>query len=407
MHDIVAVSGNQLLTAFQKEVLFMARNPLIDLNTGSSRYTSSQVYSMLLSGNMTPVKQAVVSAVLYKKNSPVIVINLDSTSSYLHHGSVQYNFSLHGNGGYDLFSSMSIRDACLYLQNEAYQYGYAHSEVVQIIRYLELIGKLNHHLGLHLPTIRDINDYYYQPNVIGQALAEMLHSSIITQQDYEQLQVALVRGIKGQLLIDNLLASTDFNLNFSEPGFSVENVKCGQVAWLDLSSRHNSHTEKTARNSILYSIEECSKQMTILINVGRASYNLVADFVQNMVSRPNCQLIVVMEDVFAQVPDYDVVRRSFSVNLLGQHTGESCCKMSSCFHEIYRMETHHARSVDHRLFADRFIDILFHTNHADTTTLVPVKCSVMEQERIANLSERAFIMMDNTGATDYFSLYHI
>ncbi len=383
----------------------MARKSLIDLQT--IHPSQHPVYNMLLSGNMPPVKQAVLSATLQKPNVPILVINLDPTSPYLHPFGVQYDFSLHDSGGYDLFSSMSIREACIYLQNEAYHHGYVHSEVVQIIRYLELIGKLNQHLGLHLPTIRDINAHYYRPDVIGQALIEMLRSGTITQRDYDQLQVALVRGIKGQLLIDNLLASTDFNLNFGTSSFSVENVRCGQAAWLDLSARHNSHTENSTRNSVLYSIEACPRQMAVVLNVGHASYDLVSDFIRNMVTRPSCQLIVMLDDVFAQVPDYDVVRRRFSVNFLGQHTGESCCRMSACFHEVYRLETHHARSVDHRIFADRLIDVMLHTNHAETTTLVPVKCSVMEQEQIANLSERSFIMMDNTGGTDYFSLYHI
>ena len=126
-----------------------------------------------------------------------------------------------------------------------------------------------------------------------------------------------------------------------------------------------------------------------------------------MTVKSTCQFITIIDDLFAQISDYDRVRRSFSLNLLGQHTGASCQKMSECFHEIYKTEKHYARAVDRRLMSERFIDVLCNTNHTDTTTLIPVKRSIIEQQDIASLSERAFIMIDNTGSANYFSLHSI
>ena len=236
----------------------------------------------------------------------------------------------------------------------------------------------------------------------------MYEDGEVTPDEYRRLNVSLIREIKGQLIIDNILASTDFNLNFDcSSGFSVDNMRYGETAFIDLSERHRSYTENKSRNDILYSIEECSTPMTIVLNLGKADYGLVGNFITNTVGQSNRQFIVIMDDVFSQVDDYDVIRRKFSLNLLGQHTGESCKKMEGCFHELYKEEKHYSRSVDSRLLADRFIDILFHTNHTDTTMTVPVKRSVIEQEVIADLTERAFIMMDNTGTTNYFSIYSI
>jgi len=392
----------------------MARKPLINMNetynenSSCNRVSRNPTYNMLLSGNMTPVKRIVVNAVLQKKNAPVLVINLDDTNQYMNFIGTHCDFSLHGNSGYDLFSSMSIRDACTYLQNATYEKQYGDDQTVQIIRYLDFIEKLNAYLGLKLPTIRDINEHYYQPDVIGSALTQMYQTGMISPKEYERLNVSLIRAIKGQLIIDNILVSTDFNLHYDkESDFSVHDLKNGQVAILDLSAKHNSHTEAKSRQDVLYSIEECNRSMILLLNVGRADYRLVSSFITSMTARTNCQLVVIMDDVFSQVPEYDRVRRTFSLNLLGQHTGESCRKMSECFHEVYRKETHYASAVNNRILSERFIDVLFNRNHTDTTTIVPVKRRIIEEHDIANLSDRAFIIMDNTGTINYFSMYNI
>lgn len=385
----------------------MARKPLINAGEVNTTYTSNTAYNMLLSGNMMPVKRRVLTAALQKKNVPVVVINLDHTSPYMNIEHYDYSIS-DSSTGYDIFSMMSIREVCTYLQNTAYEKGYDDEQTVQIIKYLRFIDKLNFYLNLELPTIRDINNHYYKPDVIGNALTEMYEYGKITADEYEKLNVSLIRGIKGQLIIDNLIASADFNLNFEcSSGFSISNMRCGETAFIDLSVKHNSYTEKKSRNDILYSIEECYAPITIVLNIGKADYGLVENFIANIIGQPNRQFIVMMDDVFAQVQKYDAIRRKFSLNLLGQHTGDSCKKMEGCFHEIYKQEKHYARSVDSRLLADRFIDVILHTNHTDTTTLVPVRRNVIEQEDIANLSERAFIMMDNTGDTNYFSIYNI
>jgi len=386
----------------------MGRKPLVNIEEGGFNHYSNTAYSMLLSGNMTHVKGKVLSAVLRKKNVPVLVINYDNTSPYITPAGTRYDFSLYGDNGYDIFSSMSIREACTYLQNAACEKNYSDEQTVQIIRYLSFIEKLNSFLELNLPTIRDINSYYYKPDVIIDALTKMFQDGEINPEEYERLNVSLIRSIKGQLIIDNLLASTDYNLNYnSDSKFSINSLKCGQTAVIDLSAKHNNHTDTKIRNDVLYSIEECSNNMTVVLNVGRADYGMVADFVRNMTTKTSCQFILIIDDIFAQSKDYDTVRRYFSLNMLGQHTGESCRKMSECFHEVYKPEKHYARSVDSRLFADRFIDILFHTNHTNTTTTVLVKRSVIEQYDIANLSECAFVLLDNTGTTNYFSLHSI
>lgn len=385
----------------------MARKPLINVSEVTSAYTSNTAYNMLLSGNMTYVKSKVLSAALQKKNVPVVVINLDNTSPYMNVGS--YNYSINDNAtGYDLFSAMSIREVCAYLQNTACDKGYDDEQTVQIIKYLTFIDKLNKYLNLSLPTVRDINKHYYKPDIISDTLSEMYEAGEITPDEYDRLNVSLIRGIKGQLIIDNILTSVDFNLNFDcSSGFSVNTMRCGETAFIDLSVRHNSYTEKKSRSDIFYSIEECTAPMTIVLNLGKADYGLVDNFIANTVGHRERQFIVIMDDVFAQVQNYDAVRRKFSLNLLGQHTGDSCEKMEGCFHEIYKQEKHYTRTVDSRLLADRFIDVIFHTNHTDATAIVPVKRSVIEQNDIANLSERAFIMMDNTGITNYFSIYSI
>ena len=151
----------------------MARKPLININTIETNPNSGSVYNMLLSGNMNVVKKKLIDTALQKRNTPVLLINLDNTSPYVNTIDNCYIFSLHSNSGYDIFYSMSINAACTYLQNIAYERGYSDEQTVQLIRYLKFIERLNSHLGIRLSTIRDINSYYYKPDVIGNALSEM------------------------------------------------------------------------------------------------------------------------------------------------------------------------------------------------------------------------------------------
>lgn len=391
----------------------MARKPLINIHetdsgNGVNAGASPPAYHMLLSGNMIPVKERVVRAVLQKRNVPILMISLDDKSAYMSPVNKTPDYSLGSNQGYDLFSSMSIREACEFLQNAVHGKQNGDDQSVQIIRYLNFIEKLNGYLKLNLPTIRDINNHFYQPDVIGNALTEMYQTGKISPKEFEQLNVSLIRGIKGQLIIDDILVSVDYNLHFEESsGISVNDLKDGQIAYLDLSVRNNSYTERQKRDNILYSVKNYTKPFVLLLNVGADDYHLVSEFISTMTARTSCQFVVMMDDVFAQVPDYDTFRKEFSLNLLGQHTGQSCTKMSECFHEVYRQETHYASTVNRRMFSESFIDILFDRNHTDTTTSVPVKRRIIEEERIIALTGNSFILMDNTGVTNYFSIYSI
>lgn len=385
----------------------MDRKPLINARKVSPYYRSNSAYSMLISGNCSLVKSKVISNVIMKKDMPVVVINLDANSSYFSH-SIHYDFSIGRNTGYDLFSSMTIREACAFCRDVAHEENYPNDQVVQIIKYLDFIQKLNEYLNLDLRTINDINNHYYSPEVINKAINEMFCLGKINKGDYDRLITRLVRGIKGQLIIDDILSMTNFELNSNgNTDFSIGNLKSGQTAFIDLAPRHNSYTETRARNNVLYSIEGYCAPISVILNVGRSDFSTVEAFVRNMTVKSTCQFITIIDDLFAQISDYDRVRRSFSLNLLGQHTGASCQKMSECFHEIYKTEKHYARAVDRRLMSERFIDVLCNTNHTDTTTLIPVKRSIIEQQDIASLSERAFIMIDNTGSANYFSLHSI
>lgn len=260
----------------------MERKPLININEMYCENGEgiNPAYNMLLSGNMIPVKERVINTVLQKNNLPIVIINLDNTSSYMASVRKQPDYVLGDNQSYDLFSSMSIRDACIYLQNVAYEKQNGDDQSVQIIRYLKFIEKLNNHLGLELHTLRDINTHFYQPDVIGKALTEMYRTGKISSKELERLNVSLLRGIKGQLIIDDLLVSTDYNLNCERGvGFSVNNLQNGQTAFLDLSVKNNSYTEKKNRNDVLYSVKEFNRKMIMLLNVGKEDYQLISDFI--------------------------------------------------------------------------------------------------------------------------------
>lgn len=385
----------------------MTRKPLINTQDASAHYRRNSAYSMLVSGNCSPVKSEVISNVLMRKDMPAVVINMDMTSPYFPRG-VHYDFSIGRNKRYDMFSSMTVREACDFCLDAAYERNYPNDQVVQVIKYLDFIERLNKHLNLDLRTINDINNHFYSPDIVNRAINEMFCQGKIDKGGYDRYIAEVVRGIKGQLIIDDILAMTKFELNSGgEADFSVRNLRCGQTAFIDLSAKHNSYSETRARKDVLYSIEGYPSPITVILNAGRGDYSAVENFIRNMTGRTDCRFIAVMEDIFAQIPDYDRVRRLFSLNLLGQHTGESCRRMSGCFHEIYKTEKHFARSVDRRLLSERFIDVLCNTNHTDTTTLVPVRRSIIEQQDIVSLSERAFILMDNTGSENYFSLHSI
>ena len=93
----------------------MARKPLININEMYCENGEgiNPAYNMLLSGNMIPVKERVINTVLQKNNLPIVIINLDNTSSYMASVRKQPDYILGDNQSYDLFSSMSIRDACI------------------------------------------------------------------------------------------------------------------------------------------------------------------------------------------------------------------------------------------------------------------------------------------------------
>lgn len=385
----------------------MARKPLIDLETVSFNRCESNsqfAHDLLVSGDCQPVKQKVVELIIKNNTIPVIVINMDQKSTYIK--DIEYDYSINGDRGYDLFSSMTIRQACAFFRDAAHEKNYSTDQVVQIIKYLELIRKLNADLGLNINTIEEINAYYYSPEIINKAVNDLFISGKINREERDRYLMEIIRSIKGQIIIEDMLGMFNFSLNSGAKNFSVNNLKSGP-AFIDLVQQHNSVTENDAISSVLYSIEEYKDPMMVLLNIGKSDLALVKKFMKNMIVRKTCRLIVIVDDIFAQAEDYECIRHAYPFNILGKHTGESARKMSNCFHETYRMDKQYSCSVDHRLRADNFMDILLRTNYTETTTLTPVRRNIIEQEDIVNLSERAFIMINNTGIGNYFTFHSL
>ena len=360
--------------------------------------------SLLVSGGCISIKSKIVQQVFRRcDGTPVLLLNFDRASPYF--SSIRYDYSSSNDigTGFDMLDSMTLHQACEYILNSAYDAGYPHTEAVQVVKYLQLIERINLELGLDLRSIREVNAHFYRTEEVQKALAKCHLDS-----DPRAL-TTLLRSIKGLLVIDNLLSETDFLLGSDRAqAFSLEGLSSTGCAFIDLTPAHTSHTEKQRQKSILYAAEGYTKPFTLLVNAGRIKLDDdIESFLNTMLHKGN-QVVLLTDDIFAQSSEHETIRKSFDINLLGKHTGQSAESMSKAFHEIEKNRIQRTRTIDHRIFSSRFIDQLFNTNYTESETTITERKQIIETSQIASLSPSEAITVDNTGSSiSYFSFIRL
>ena len=211
------------------------KTPGNNYNNGS--FLSS---SMLISGGCQSLKEKVIAS-FNNKRSKTVIINLDENSSdYLDLFTPDYEYHISDSFSYaNIFADLSARDASRLVRDRASDFGYSHSDISQLLKYFKLIDTINNRLNLTFDSLVDMNNYFYQPDVVQDCLEEIFEMGRMSRGERDIFETALYRSIGGQLFLENILAEINFDLNFGTDGFSLSRMRNDESAMLDFSWRHS------------------------------------------------------------------------------------------------------------------------------------------------------------------------
>lgn len=353
--------------------------------------------SVLISGGCYPLKERVI-ANLNNQKVKTIVINLDETSDYLDAFTPDYEYHISDSFSYtNIFADLTIRDASRLVRDRASDLGYSHSEIGQLLKYFNLIDTINNKLNLTFENLVDMNNYFYNPDVVQDCLEEISEMNRMSRGERDVLETALYRSIGGQLFLENILTEINFNVNFDTDGFTLSRMRNDESVMLDLSWRHsNSESDNTAIKAILYDIECYTEPLVVVVNLGSSDVVDIGASLKCLLRHRNIKLILVADDVFAQTDNAHKFIKGFNYNALGSHITESAIKMSELFPLITKVEYHTACTYNRRLLSEHIIDKLLGKDYTEAITRVPVQRHELESKEISALSPNSFILIDNT-----------
>lgn len=363
-------------------------------NHGDSNLSTS---SVLISGGCYPLKERVI-ANLNNQTVKTIVINLDETSDYLDAFAPNYEYHISDSFSYaNIFADLSMRDASRLARDRASDFGYSHSEISQLLKYLKLIDTINNKLNLTFDSLVDMNNYYYNPDVVQDCLEEISEMGRMSRGERDIFETALYRSIGGQLFLENILTEINFDVNFDTDGFTLSRMRNDESAMLDLSWRHsNSVSDSTAIKAILYDIECYKEPLVVVINLGSSDAVDIGASLKCLLRHTNIKLILIANDIFVQTDDAHKFIKGFNYNALGSHITRSAMMMSELFPLITKVEYHNACTYNRRLLSEHIIDKLLGKDYTEAITRVPVQRHEMESKEISELSPNSFILIDNT-----------
>ena len=360
--------------------------------------------SILISGGCTDLKEKAVHAF---NNCPEkrVIINLDGNNQYLRQFRCNYVYEIDDHSHFDIFNDLSFRNATKLLKDKGKGFGYSHSEISTLLKYLTFIDKINRRLGLNIDTVSEINRHFYDPDVLKDCIEEMIEYNELNKREADVLEAAFFRSIGGQLLLENLLAELDFDINYNENSFSLNRLRNYEAVLLDFSSRHiNSDTDTTAMTSILYDLECCKTPVSVLVNLGRCDFSEIGYNLKSLLICQNVKLLVIADDIFAQTQTGDThsFLKNFDYCCFGSHIGQSATQMSELvFPMVTKIEYHKTTTYNRRIFAERLTDRMFDKDKMEAIAQVPVQRRVMEAREINYLPTNYFVLVDNEHNSRY------
>lgn len=365
----------------------------INNNTDSKPLSNS----ILISGGCYPLKGRVI-ANLDNQKVKTIVINFDETSDYLDAFTPNYEYHISDSFSYaNIFTDLTMRDASRLVRDRASDFGYSHSEIGQLLKYFDLINTINIKLNLTFDSLVDINNYFYNPNVVQDCLEEISEMGKMSRVEHDILETALYRSIGGHLFLENILAEIKFDINFDADGFSLSRMRNDESAMLDLSWRHsNSVSDSTSIKALLYDIECYKEPLVVVINLGSSDVVDISSSLKSLLRHTNIKLILIADDIFAQTDDTHKFIKGFNYNALGSHITKSAMMMSELFPLITKIEYHNACTYNRRLLSEHIIDKLLGKDYTEAITRVPVQHHELESKEISELSPNSFVLIDNT-----------
>lgn len=354
--------------------------------------------SMLISGGCQSLKERVIAS-FNNKRSKTVIINLDENSSdYLDLFTPDYEYHISDSFSYaNIFADLSARDASRLVRDRASDFGYSHSDISQLLKYFKLIDTINNRINLTFDSLVDMNNYFYQPDVVQDCLEEIFEMGRMSRGERDIFETALYRSIGGQLFLENILAEINFDLNFGTDGFSLSRMRNDESAMLDFSWRHsNSVSDSTAIKAILYDIECYRESLVVVVNLGGSDVVDIGASLQALLRHKNLKLIVIADDIFSQTDNVHRFIKAFDYNALGSHITKSAIMMSELFPLITKVEYHTACTYNRRLLSEHILDKLIGKDYTESVTRVPVQRHELESKDISVLPPNSFILIDNT-----------
>lgn len=364
-------------------------------NYNNGNFLSS---SMLISGGCQSLKEKVIAS-FNNKRSKTVIINLDENSSdYLDLLTPDYEYHISDSFSYaNIFADLSARDASRLVRDRASDFGYSHSDISQLLKYFKLIDTINNRLNLTFDSLVDMNNYFYQPDVVQDCLEEIFEMGRMSRGERDIFETALYRSIGGQLFLENILAEINFDLNFGTDGFSLSRMRNNESAMLDFSWRHSdSVSDSTAIQAILYDIECYRESLVVVVNLGGSDVVDIGASLQALLRHKNLTLILIADDIFVQTDNVHRFIKAFDYNALGSHITKSAIMMSELFPLITKVEYHTACTYNRRLLSEHILDKLLGKDYTESVTRVPVQRHEFESKDISVLPPNSFILIDNT-----------
>lgn len=352
--------------------------------------------SILISGGCYPLKERIIGS-LNNQDAKIVVINLDETSEYMSKFTPDYDYHISDTFSYaNIFSDLTLRDARRLVRDRASDFDYSHSDVGQLLKYFDLIDKINAKLNLSFENLMDINKYYYNSDIIQDCIEEMYETSNMSRTERDILQNSLYRSIGGQLFLENLMTEINFDINFDENGFALRKLKNKEIALLEFSGMHsNSISDSMAIKALLYDIECYRNPLLVLINIGNSDFNDIEASLKVLSKRSNIKLITIVDDIFAQVDNVHSFIKLFDFNAFGSHIGNSATEMEKLFPLITKTDYHITSTYNRRLLSEKLIDKIFGKDYTEAIAKVPVQRPELESKDISTISPNSFILIDN------------
>lgn len=372
--------------------------------------------SCLISGNCNSVRNQVTARFINSSfetvNSSVLVIDFsDHDMDAVFHSSLYdltvFDINDENNGGYDLFYSGNLEHAVRYIKQKAADLGYPHEQIIQVVKYISLLHRINAQLGLRFENLREMNRHYNSVDQIGTALEELVRKKKIPASDVNLYLTMLQRSAKGNILIDNILSECDFTLGTSpENSFSIKQLSPHTLCHLHVNSVYADKTS-IMLEALRKDIADICYPVNLIVYTGKIpAADTLFDLVECVATHTGYNLLYITDDIFSDTEQHEQFRKLYEINVFGAHGGESSVAISGLFGTRRVLEEHYGKTVDRRLTANTVFDTLTGHNYTEGTQYVPTELPYYRPEFVASMPDnKAIVVNTKKNAYSTITLY--